>query len=155
MRPPILCLTVAFGAGLITALSGEELRVTACVVLLGAAALYRRAPLGAALGVMLVAGVLWGSAARQEQAASCNGRWAHQSVVTPDWQPGVNQPVTHSVIVQLTDPVSAAGGVAEAVVRAGGCRGTLTIRLPGGHPGRGRTTWVLAGRILRDPGRRL
>src|SRR2546425_635673 len=79
MRPPILGLTVAFGAGLITALSGVELRVTACLVLLGAAALYRRAPLGAALGVMLVAGVLWGSAARQEQAASCNGRWAHQS----------------------------------------------------------------------------
>src|SRR2546426_501807 len=153
MRPPILGLTVAFGAGLITALSGVELRVTACLVLLGAAALYRRAPLGAALGVMLVAGVLWGSAARQEQAASCNGRWAHQSVLTPDWQPGVNQPVTHSVIVQLTDPVSAAGGVAEAVVQAGGCRGTLTIRWPDGHPARGGTTWVVAGRFLGDQGR--
>src|SRR5437660_5223 len=40
------------------------MRVTAWCVLLGAALLFRRAPLGAAIGVMLVAGVLWGGAAR-------------------------------------------------------------------------------------------
>jgi len=150
VRPPILYLTIAFAAGLAAALHGVELRVTAWCVLLGAVLLLRPAPLGAAVGVMLVAGVLWGSAARREQAASCSGRWANQGVLTPGRRPGVNTPATRSAIVELTDPVSAAGGVAEAVVQAGGCRGTLTIRWPDGHAAHGGTTWVVAGRFLGD-----
>ncbi len=153
MRPPILYLTIAFGAGLVTALNGVELRVTACVVLLGAAVLQRRAPLGAAVGVMLVAGVLWGGAALREQRASCAGAWSTQGGLTPGPRPGVNTPTTHSAILQLTDPVAATGGVAEGVVRGGACRGTLTIRWPEGHAAHGGTTWVVAGRFLGDQGR--
>jgi competence protein ComEC len=140
VRPPILYLTIAFGAGLLPALNGVELGLTACCVLLGALLLQRRAPLGAALGVMLVAGGLWGSAALREQRASCAGQW-------------VNQPATHSAMVQLTDPVPASGGVAEGVVRAGPCGGSLTIRWPEGYAARGGTTWVVAGRFLGDAGR--
>ncbi len=153
MRPPILYLTIAFGAGLVTALNGVELRVTACVVLLGAAVLQRRAPLGAAVGVMLVAGALWGAAALREQRASCAGGWSTQGGLTPAPRPGVNTPTTHSAILQLTDPVAATGGVAEGVVRGGACRGTLTIRWPEGHAAHGGTTWVVAGRFLGDQGR--
>jgi len=153
VRPPILYLTIAFAAGLGTALSGVELRVTAWCVLLGAVLLVRRAPLGAALGVMLVAGILWGGAALREQRASCVGQWSHQGVLTPGWQPGVNRPVTRSVIVQLADPVSATGGVAEGVVRTGTCRGILVIRWPEGHPAHGGSTWVVAGRFLGEGGR--
>ena len=123
MRPPILYLTVAFAAGLCAALTGAELRVTAWCVLLGAALLFRRAPLGAAIGVMLVAGALWGTAALREQRASCAGQH------------------TRAAIVRLTDPAPGAGGVLEANVRGGSCRGTLTIRWPEGHPARGGTTW--------------
>src|SRR5437867_13446479 len=101
--------------------------MTAWCVLLGALLLQRRAPLGAACGVMLVAGILWGGAARREQRASCAGAWTNQGVLTPGWQPGVNTPTTHSAILELTDPVSATGGVAEGVVRAGPCGGALTI----------------------------
>src|ERR1043165_1378559 len=91
MRPPILYLSIAFAAGLAAALNGGDLRVAACLVIVGAVLLYRAAPLGAALGVMLVAGVAWGGAARREQRASCAGTWA---VV----------PGTHAAIVVLTDP---------------------------------------------------
>ena len=145
MRPPILHLTVAFAAGLGAALNGVELRVTALCVLLGAVLVWRAAPLGAALGVMLVGGILWGGAALREQRASCVGGWG-----APGPRPVANTPVTRSVIVQLTDPVSATGGVAEGVVLAGTCRGTLTIRWPPGHPAHGGTTWVIAGRFLGD-----
>jgi len=153
VRPPILYLTIAFAAGLSTALSGVELRVAAWCVLLGAVLLVRRAPLGAALGVMLVAGILWGGAALREQRASCAGAWSTQGGLTPGPRPGVNTPTTHSAILQLTDPVAATGGVAEGVVRGGACRGTLTIRWPEGHAAHGGTTWVVAGRFLGDQGR--
>jgi len=141
MRPPLLYLTVAFGAGLIAALQGAELRITALLVLCGAAVLARRAPLGAALGVMVVAGILWGTAALREQRASCAGGWIH------------HKPETRSAVVQLTDPVPPTGGVAEGVVRGGSCGGTLAIRWPAGHPAHGGTTWVVAGRFLGDGGR--
>jgi len=148
VRPPILYLTVAFAAGLSTALNGVEMRLAALAVLVGAVLLIRRAPLGAALGVMLVAGILWGAAALREQHASCAGGWS-----APGPRPGVNAPVTHSVIVRLTDPASAPGGVVEASVLGGRCGGTLTIRWPAGHPAHGGTTWVIAGRFLGDAGR--
>ena len=135
MRPPILYLTIAFGAGLFAVLNGVELRVTAWCVLLGAGLLFRRAPLGSAFGVMLVAGVLWGAAALREQRASCAGQHVR------------------AAIVRLTDPAPSAGGVVEASVRGGPCRGTLTIRWPDGHPAHGGTTWVVAGRFLGEGGR--
>ena len=140
MRPPILYLSIAFAAGLAAALNGVDLRVAACLVIVGAVLLYRAAPLGAALGVMLVAGVAWGGAARREQRASCAGTWA---VV----------PGTHAAIVVLTDPVQQTGGVADAVVSAGICGGGLTVRWPENHPAHGGTTWVVAGRFLGEAGR--
>jgi len=135
VRPPILYLTLAFAAGVGTALSGVELRVTAWCVLLGAVLLVRRAPLGAAVGFMLVAGILWGAAALREQRSSCVGQHAR------------------TAIVQLTDPAPSAGGVVEGSVRSTACYGTLTIRWPEGHPAHGGTTWVVAGRFLGDGGR--
>src|SRR2546428_10865665 len=73
MRPPILFLTVAFGVGLWAgldpfvfpgrALPGGALWVVALPVLAVAAWLARRAPLGAAGGVLGVAGPLPGSGA--------------------------------------------------------------------------------------------
>jgi len=151
VRPPILWITVAFAVGIFAALNGVELRVTASCVLLGAAVLQRRAPLGAACGVMLVAGGLWGASALRERAATCAGVWStDQGGLTPGWQPGVNKPATRSVTLRLTDPAPAAGGVVEGVVQAGACRGTLTIRWPQGYAAHGGTTWVAAGRFLGD-----
>src|SRR3989442_983069 len=66
MRPPILWISVAFGAGLWTGLDAFQVRgawYVVAPVLVGAAALHRRAPLGAALGIMAAAGVLWGGGA--------------------------------------------------------------------------------------------
>ncbi|OLC06841.1 MAG: hypothetical protein AUH41_11755 [Gemmatimonadetes bacterium 13_1_40CM_66_11] len=123
------------------ALHGAELRVTALLVLGGAAVLWRRAPLGAAAGVMLVAGVLWGSAALRERRASCAGQWSRQATLTRD---------TRAASVQLTDPVPARGGIVDAAVRGALCRGSLTIRWPDGHPANGGTRWIVAGRFLPD-----
>ena len=144
MRPPIFYLTIAFGAGLVAVLQGAELRVTAPLVLCGVALLYRRAPLGAALGVMLVAGVLWGAAALREQRASCAGQWALQAGRAPGPRPGV------AAIIQLSDPIAATGGVTEGVVRSGRCGGSIAIRWPEGHAAHGGTAWVVAGRFLGD-----
>ena len=135
MRPPILYLTIAFGAGLCAGLQGSGEWGVVLPVLLGAGLLARRAPLGAALGVMVVAGVMWGGAALREQRASCMGQHAR------------------AAIIRLTDPAPSAGGVVEASVRGGPCRGTLTIRWPDGHPAHGGTTWVVAGRFLGDGSR--
>src|SRR5213083_2559371 len=75
MRPPILFLTIAFAAGLYAGLDLFVLRGAWYVVVpvLGTALLLaRRAPLGAALGVMGVAGLVWGMAAGSARAA---GSW--------------------------------------------------------------------------------
>src|SRR5882724_3928059 len=150
----MLYLTIAFAAGLAAALNAYAVSsapYAGLPVLAGAAVVWRRAPLGAAFGVMLVAGILWGGAALREQRASCAGAWTNQGVLTPGPRPGANE--TRSVIIELTDPVSATGGVAEGVVRTGTCRGTLVIRWPEGHPAHGGTTWVVAGRFLGGGGR--
>ena len=136
MRPPILYLSIAFGLGLSAVLSGRGEWGVVLPVLMGAALLVRRAPLAAPCGLMLVAGAMWGGAARRERGASCAGRWTSLQ--------------THSAVIQLTDPVPASGGVTEGVVRAGPCRGALTVRWPDGHPAHGGTTWVVAGRFLPD-----
>ena len=135
MRPPMLYLTIAFAAGLAAALNPYVVCGASYVVLpilIGALVLQRRAAVAAACGVMLVAGVVWGAAAVREQRASCAGQHAR------------------AAIVRLTDPAPGAGGVVEASVLGGPCRGTLTIRWPPGHPAHGGTTWVIAGRFLGD-----
>jgi competence protein ComEC len=141
MRPPILFLTVAFGAGLMAALPGADLRLTALFVLLGVAVLSRSAPLGAALGVMVVAGLVWGGAAVRERRAGCAARWSRE------------QGAGRAAVVRLSDPVSLSGGVVEGVVLGGSCGGALVIRWPQEHAARGGTTWVVAGRFLGDANR--
>ena len=133
---------------MVLALTGGELHVAAVLVLLGAAVLHRRAPLGAAFGVMLVAGLLWGSAALRERQGSCVGRWGARG-----GDPSLRVGVTRAAIVRLADPVSRAGGVVDARAIGGACRGTLTIRWPEGHAAHGGTTWVVAGRFLGDSSR--
>jgi competence protein ComEC len=145
VRPPILYLTVAFALGLGAALHPSAVsgaRYAGPAVLLGAAVLWRRAPLGAALGVMAVAGAVWGAAAVREQEATCAGRWAR---LTPGRHPRVS-----SAIVRLLDPMPATGGIADGVVQGGPCGGALRIRWPESHPARGGTEWVVAGRWLGD-----
>jgi competence protein ComEC len=138
MRPPILWVTVAFGLGLSLGLSGDGAWSVGLPALLGAAILWRRAPLGAACGAMLVAGGLWGGAARRERGASCAGRWTVG---------------TRAAVVRLRDPAPAAGGIVEGDVAGGPCRGTLKIRWPDRHPARGGTTWVVVGRWLGNADR--
>jgi competence protein ComEC len=142
MRPPILYITIAFGLGLWAGLDGVGLRGTTWAVLAAAAVLSRRAPLGAACGVMLVAGMLWGGAAARERAATCAGVWRRGM--------GEGGRGTRAATVRLRDPAPASGGVVEGDVTGGPCAGTLTIRWPDRHTARGGTTWTVAGRWLGD-----
>src|SRR2546423_411419 len=134
MRPPILFITVAFGAGLWAEGSGVGARGSGLAVLVVAAGLARQAPLGAAIGVMAVAGMVWGGAALRERAATCEGRWK------------AGEGRTRAAIIQLLDPVPDSGGVVDADVVAGPCGGALRLRWPDGIPAAGGTTWVVAGR---------
>ena len=138
MRPPILYLAIAFGAGLSAALNGVDVRATAWCVLAGVAFVYRRSPLGAGIGVMLFAGLVWGASALRERNATCAGQWSAG---------------TQAATVRLTDPAVGSGAVVEGTIVGGRCGGPLTIRWPTGHPARGGTTWVVAGRFLRDASR--
>ncbi len=79
MRPPILYLTVAFGVGLGAGLDpvvfpGAVLWGVVLPLIAAAACLAARAPLGAAVGIMGVAGLLWGTAAVRDRDATCNGQ---------------------------------------------------------------------------------
>ncbi|HXI65082.1 MAG TPA: DNA internalization-related competence protein ComEC/Rec2 [Gemmatimonadales bacterium] len=138
MRPPILFLTIAFAVGLYAGLDPSILRGEWYVVLpvLGTALLLaRHAPLGAAIGIIGVAGTLWGTAATRERGASCAGRWSRER--------GTG---SRGAMVRLADPVDSAGGPVEADVIPGPCGGELRLRWPDGTPARGGTTWVVAGR---------
>src|SRR2546421_9771723 len=78
MRPPILFLTIAFGAGLFAGLDVFAVRgalYAVAPVLVAALWLARRAPLAAAGGVMGGAGALWGTAAGRERDATRAGGW--------------------------------------------------------------------------------
>src|SRR5207249_5009296 len=139
MRPPILVLTIAFGAGLYAGLDLLVLRGAWYVVVpvLGTALLLaRRAPLGAALGVMGVAGLVWGMAAGREREATCAGIWSRERGA------GSSKAAT----VRLEDPAPASGGIVDAEVLQGTCGGSLRLRWPEGSAARGGTTWVVAGR---------
>jgi competence protein ComEC len=136
---------MAFGLGLWAGLAGSGAWGVGAPVLLGAALLLRRAPLGAGCGVMLVAGLLWGGAARRERAATCAGTWAR-----------ARGDHTRAAIVRLHDPVGVVGGIVEGDAQggAGSCGGRLKLRWPEGHAARGGTTWVVAGQWLgRDADR--
>ena len=155
MRPPILYLTIAFGAGLFAALNASAVSsapFAGTLVLLGAIVVAPRAPVAAASGLMLVAGLVWGAAALRERNATCAGQWggARQSSFTPRWQGGVTTTPTEAAVVRLTDPVSDSGGVADATALPDQCGGSLTIRWPDHHAAHGGTTWVVAGRFLGD-----
>src|SRR2546423_8147347 len=138
MRPPILFLTVAFGVGLAAGLDLFAVRgaLYAVAPVVGAALwLARRAPLGAAIGVIGVAGTLWGTAAGREREATCAGGWGKG-----------NGERSQAAIVRLSDPASASGGVIDADVLPGRCGGALRLRWPEEHVARGGTEWVVAGR---------
>jgi len=151
MRPPILFLSIAFGAGLWGGLALLPVRgalYAVAPVIVGAAVLQRKAPLGAAVGTMLAAGVLWGTAAIRERGATCAGRWTAGET----WSKA-GEGYTRAAIVRLADPAPAAGGAVDANVVSGTCSGPLRLRWPEGIPARGGTTWVVAGRWV-SPGDR-
>src|SRR2546428_9166527 len=142
MRPRILRIRVPFGAGLWTGLDAFQVRggwYVGAPVLVGAAALHRRAPLGAALGIMAAAGVLWGGAAVRERDDTCAGRWSRER--------GAGS--SKAAIVQLGDAASASGGLVEADVIRGACGGALRLRWPQGYRAAGGTTWAVAGPLRR------
>src|SRR5439155_14685299 len=133
MRPPILFITGAFGFGLFLGEggTGKGEGYVAALVLNVTCYLARRAPLGAAIGVMSVAGMLWGGATVRERDVTCAGRWKGNG--------------TRAAIVRLGDPAPDLGGPVEADVVEGRCGGALRLRWPDGIPARGGTTWVVAG----------
>jgi competence protein ComEC len=150
VRPPILWITVGFGAGLWAGLAlfgvggwGIGDAMVPAMVLIGALALAGRAPAGAAAGVAVVAGMLWGAAALRVRAGTCAGRWSGAG-----YGGGA-----HAAVVRLQDPVPDSGGIVAATVAGGPCGGALRIRWPEGHRARGGTVWVAAGRWLGDAGR--
>src|SRR5437588_4575050 len=137
MRPPILFLVTAFGVGLWAGLDGfafpgGALWGVALPVVAVSAWLARPAPLGASIGIIGAAGILWGTAAARQHAATCEGRWRGDG--------------TRAAIVRLGDPVPDSGGPVEADVLPGTCSGALRLRWPDGIPAAGGTTWVVAGR---------
>src|SRR6266550_362978 len=139
MKPPILFLTIGFGAGLFFGEGGRGTGDGYVLVPVLAAALFlaRRAPLGAAVGVMGVAGVMWGGAAVRERGATCAGEWGR----------GTGDGYTRAAIVRLVDPAPDSGGLVDADVVGGTrCGGALRLRWPERPAARGGTTWVVAGR---------
>ena len=144
MRPPILFLTIGFGVGLWAGLDpvafpGAAVWGVAVPVVVAAAVLARPAPLGAAVGIIGVAGLVWGAAAAREREATCGGRWGAGSR-----EQGAGS--SKAAIVRLLDPVPDSGGAVDADVVGGACGGALRLKWPEGHGAAGGTTWVVAGR---------
>lgn len=140
MRPPILYLAVAFGAGLAAGLASFGGLVPAAVLTLGALAVCRRVPAGAAAALAAVAGLAWAAAARDDRAATCAGRWAADRRV-------------HAAVVRLTDNADSTRAVVKGSVERGPCGGALTVRWPDGHPARGGTAWLISGSFAGDAAR--
>ncbi len=143
MRPPILFLAVAFGVGLWAGLDpfvfpGAALWGVAVSLVATSGWLAARAPLGGAVGIMGVAGMLWGTAAVRERDATCTGRWAAGG--------RAGEGHTRAVIARLADPAPAQGGIVDAEVLPGTCGGSVRLRWPEDHAARGGTTWVVAGK---------
>src|SRR5947199_1331245 len=147
MRPPILYLTVEFGVGLGAGLDpfvfpGAVLWGVVLPLIAAATCFAARAPLGAAVGIMGVAGLLWGTAAVRGREVTCNGRWT--AGVRARENAGEGH--TRAAIVRLADPAPAQGGIVDADVLPGACAGSVQLRWPEGTGARGGTTWVVAGR---------
>src|SRR5256885_14076028 len=140
MRPPILFLTAGFGVGLWCGLgpvpSGGAWYVVA-PLLVAATLLHRRAPLGAAIGIMVVAGILWGTAAEREREATCAGTWSRERGAAS----------SKAAIVSLEDPAPDSGGIVDAEVIPGACAGSVRLRWPEGTAARGGAPWVVAGGV--------
>src|SRR2546426_3913626 len=139
MRPPILWITVAFGAGLASGLDLFAVRGAWYVVAsVTEAALWlaRRAPLGAAMGIMGAAGMLWGGAALRERAATCEGRWtARESRWTAGaggWMGGGGG--ARAAMGRLGGPGPGGGGVVGGGGVARSCGGGVWVRLARGVP---------------------
>src|SRR2546430_5509763 len=80
MRPPLVWISVAFGAGLWAGLGslgawGAGMWAVGASVLIVALSVARQAPVGAAIGLMGVAGLLGGAPAGREEDAAGPGRW--------------------------------------------------------------------------------
>ncbi|HEX9611392.1 MAG TPA: DNA internalization-related competence protein ComEC/Rec2 [Gemmatimonadales bacterium] len=155
MRPPILWIAAAFGLGLAAGLASFAGAWDVGAwgvggpVLVGAALVYRRAPLGAALGMVAVAGLVWGTAAVAERARTCAGIWGSRERGAVDDGAVMSRAAT----VRLFDPAPASGGLVDARVVGGSCGGMLRLRWPEVRPARGGTTWVVAGRWLGNADR--
>ncbi|MBI1967137.1 MAG: DNA internalization-related competence protein ComEC/Rec2 [Gemmatimonadetes bacterium] len=143
MRPPILWIAAGFGVGLWVGLVlfgewGVGMWGVGLPVLVGGAVLWRRAPVGTAVGIAAVAGLVWAAAAMRVREATCAGQWGG----------GEGEGGSVAAIIRLADPAPAAGGVVDGRVLGGSCGGTLRLRWPEGTAARGGTTWVVAGRWL-------
>jgi competence protein ComEC len=153
VRPPLLWIAIGFGAGLWAGLVsssgvwGVGMWGAGVPVLAGAIFVARRAPVASAMGLAAIAGLLWGGAALARRDATCPGIWGRG---TREGRRGA-----HAAIVRLLDRVPDAGGIVDAQVRGGPCRGALTLRWPMGKPAAGGTTWLVAGPYLGDAGRGL
>src|SRR2546425_11244960 len=78
MRPPLVWISVAFGAGLWAGLGslgawGAGMWAVGASVLIVALSVARQAPVGAAIGLMGVAGVVWGAGGGGGRGAACAG----------------------------------------------------------------------------------
>jgi len=150
VRPPLLWVTIGFGAGLWAGLDvfwgawGAGMWGVGVPLLAGVALVWRRAPTPAAMGLACIAGLLWGAAALARRDASCAGRWGK----------GEGGRGTRAAIVRLFDRVPDDGGLVEASVLHG-CGGPLTLRWPSAKRAAGGTTWLVAGRYVGDAGRGL
>src|SRR3989454_125720 len=152
MRPPLVWISVAFGAGLWAGLGslgvwGAGMWAVGASVLIVALSVARRAAVGAAIGLMGVAGLLWGAAAVREQDAACAGRWTAGGKAG---DAAGERGRVRAVAVRLADPAPADGGLVEARVESGPCGGALSIRWPASYPARGGTLWLVAGRWIGD-----
>src|SRR5206468_13093199 len=129
MRPPLVWISVAFGAGLWAGLGslgawGAGMWAVGASVLIVALSVARQAPVGAAIGLMGVSGLLWGAAAVREATATCQGMWGR----------GAWSVASRAAIVRLADPAPEDGGLVEAQVEGGRCGGALSMRWPASHP---------------------
>jgi competence protein ComEC len=131
VRPPIIWLVVAFGAGLWAGLDAFLLWWWSALVGGAALVLSRQAPWPAAVACAAAAGVLWGGAARARTQATCAAQWTDG---------------TRGVWLELDDPAPAAGGVVLATVRWNTCRGRVRVRWPEARARPGGARVLVGGR---------
>lgn len=152
MRPPLLWIAIGFGAGLWAGLiafgtTAGGAWAVGLPVLVGAAMIARRAPVAGAMGLAAIAGLLWGVGAVARRDATCTGGWGRGK--------GEEGRRARAAIVRLLDRVADDGGIVDAQVRGGPCRGTVTLRWPARKTAAGGTTWLVAGPYLGDAARGL